>query len=91
VKASPIEVLETRIAQLTARKVAAQKRELRSTSKLQNRRKFLLGAYVLGTVGGDTNRLDREFLAGLDRWATRRGDREALGLPLAPGEGRHVA
>lgn len=82
-KANRVALLEAKIAQLTARKQAAQKREMRAAARLTNRRKFLLGAFVLTRVGGDVRRLDAEFLAGLDRWATRKIDRDILNLPTS--------
>ena len=86
-RASRVAVLEARIAQLTARKTAVQRRETRIAAKSENRRKFLLGAYVLRSVGGDISRLNPEILRGLDAWATRKCDRDALGLP-APDKAR---
>ncbi len=79
-----IAVLEARIAQLEARKTAAVKRQSGEIKKLQNRRKYLLGAYILGTVSGEISRLAPDILSGLDAWATRPRDRDVLGLPSRP-------
>lgn len=77
-----LERIEARMAQLSARRASTLARLKRDQSKLTNRRKFLVGAYVLSKGDGDVRNLSQDIRDGLDRWATRPHDREILGLSV---------
>lgn len=79
--------LDVRIAQLNAQRAAAARREVRERTRTTNRRKYLLGAYVLSTAGGEVANFPAEMLAALDAWAVRPRDRAALGF-VAPADER---
>lgn len=68
------ELAQTRAAlrERQARRDAAERKKQRA---IENKQKFLLGAWLLDTV-------DVETLAGqIDGWLTRDADRELFGLP----------
>lgn len=79
-RSNRLDRIEARMAQLAARKAATLRRLQRDEAKLTNRRKYLLGAYILSTANGALDGLSDDFRNGLDKWATRPRDRETLAL-----------